>query len=152
MLLTRQAAELAASMALRNPLIHQPIVIPAAHPGNIVFVPHPPGIQFRTTRATVPVPNSFVPMQVTRQSVHQQPRIQSQPGPHPPASASSPSTNKPIETPKIAKEKSEPSSQANESPKSAGPSVTSKRPPNQERPIPGSKPPGSRLAIRFNGP
>lgn len=137
-------------MALHNPIVMQPMVAPPTlhHPGNMMFVPHPPTMQFGAVRA--PVPNSFVPMQVTRQSVHHQPRTQQA---YPLSSASSSSLEKnekkdvqqtPVEqVPSVDKdEKCVPVASVE----------TTGRAPIQNRPISSSKPPGSRLAIRFNGP
>ena len=69
-------------------------------------------------------------MQVTRQSVHHQPRTQ-QTHSLPPTPSNSASINEKKEMQKASAE------------------VTGR---TQERPISSSKPPGSRLAIRFNGP
>ena len=138
-------------MAMRNPMIHQPIMLPANHhPGNMVLVPHPPGVQFGGIRG--PVPNSFVPMQVTRQSVH--PRAQhAHPPPHPPAGCESLSKKeKKKEMQKPLVEQAPHTSTTAESSCSIASPATTERAQNQERPISSSKPPGSRLAIRFSGP
>jgi len=150
-LVSNQAAEQAAAMALHNPMIMQLIVAPPPtipHHGNMVFVPQSPGMQFQPIRG--PVSNSFVPMQVTRQSVHHQPRTQQA---H--ALPSTPSTLVPK------KEKKEVQMAPGEQVAPVKPdeqsvptvsSQTTSHTQIQERPISSSKPPGSRLAIRFNGP
>lgn len=136
-------------------MILQPMVIPNVHPGNLMFLPHPhphpPGMQFGAIRGPAPpVPNSFVPMQVTRQSIQQQPRAQ-QAQPHSAAPSDLSLKNDQKEVQKSRKEASVPLSNEIES---ASPLVTATtgRAQNQDRPISSSKPPGSRLAIRFNGP
>ncbi len=139
-------------MALHNPMIMQPMVAPPPtipHPGNMMFVPQSANMQFQPIRG--PVSNSFVPMQVTRQSVHHQPRTQQAAQPLP----STPSNLVPK------KEKNEvqkaPVEQValvkpNEQSVPAVSAKTASHTQIQERPISSSKPPGSRLAIRFNGP
>ncbi len=141
-------------MALRNPMIHQPIVVPNIHhPGPMACVPHPPGVQFGGIRG--PVPNSFVPMQVTRQSIHQQPRAQqAHPPPHPPPAGSEaqPKKERKKEVQKSLAEQQVPPTSTSESSGSVASPATTGRAQNQDRPVSSSKPPGSRLAIRFNGP
>lgn len=101
-----------------------PTVIPHyAHNPN-VFMSHPPGMHFGGIRSQVP--SSFVPMQVTRQSVHHQPKpttptrptVEQLAYPRPTVEALNPIV-------------SESSAQAK---------------------LLTAKPPGSRLAIRFNSP
>lgn len=146
-----QAAEQAAAMALHNPMIMQPMVAPPPtipHPGNMVFVPQSPGMQFQPIRG--PVSNSFVPMQVTRQSVHHQPRTQ-QAHPLPPTPSNSVPKKEKKEVQKAPVEKIAPAKQDEQSVPAVSAEATS-RTQTQERPLSSSKPPGSRLAIRFNGP
>lgn len=120
------------------------MVVPPMHSApNVVFVPHPPGMQFGAVRA--PVPNSFVPMQVTRQSVHQQPRSQR------PNHADNMQKKEPKVVQKSPTEKAVSSTSGAEAASAVVASTSAGRAPNQERHS-SSKPPGSRLAIRFNGP
>ncbi|XP_032782787.2 5'-3' exoribonuclease 1 isoform X1 [Daphnia magna] len=144
-----EAAEQAAAMALHNPIVMQPMVVPPTvhHPGNVMFVPHPPTMPFGAVRA--PVPNSFVPMQVTRQSVQHQPRAQT----HPltPASSSSSEKQEMKEVPKTQVEQVPPVDKGEQF-VSVASAETIGRAPIQNQPISSSRPPGSRLAIRFNGP
>lgn len=156
---------MAASVALRNPVTaYPPVMIPNfPHPGMLppthavrpnVFAgpalvmqaqPPPPPPPHRG-----PVPNSFVPLQVTRQTVQlQQSRTQEPGQPQSPQQkrAISKVTAQPdaAEAPPHPPEPEAPAAssvpQQNSSPASA-----------QGRPLASSKPPGSRLAIRFNGP
>lgn len=137
-------------------MILQPMVMPSVHPGNLMFIPHPhphpPGMQFGAIRGPAPpVPNSFVPMQVTRQSIQQQPRAQqTHLPPVAPPDLSLKNDSKEVQNSR--KEPSVPLPSEVESASPAIPSATAGRDQNQERTISSSKPPGSRLAIRFNGP
>lgn len=141
-------------MALRSSVIHRIVGAPAVIPGNMMFAPHPhpPGMQFGAIRGTappvnVPVPNSFVPMQVTRQSVQQQPRTHQA---HPPTDSSKKNEPKDMQQ-RLEEQSTFPSGEQELS----GPESLSAdlgRAQNQDRPVSSSKPPGSRLAIRFNGP
>ena len=146
-----QAAEQAAAVALHNPMIMQPMVAPpptVPHHGGMVFVPQSPSMQFQPIRG--PVSNSFVPMQVTRQSVHHQPRTQ-QAHPHPPTATNSVPKKEKKEVQKASVEKTALAKQVEQSAPALSSEATG-RTQIQERPLSSSKPPGSRLAIRFNGP
>jgi len=91
------------------------------------------------SRAPAPVPNSFVPMQVTRQSAqhparpqqHQQQRVKHHQQPEQPADLKVVDTASVITTVEV---------------------VEQPKPQQPAKNITPSKPPGSRLAIRFNAP
>lgn len=139
-------------MALHNPMIMQPMVAPPPaipHPGNMMFVPQSPNMQFQPIRG--PVSSSFVPMQVTRQSVHHQPRTQQVAHPLPSTPSNLAPKKEKNEVQKAPAEKVAPVKADEQSVPAVSAEITS-QPQILERPLSSSKPPGSRLAIRFNGP
>lgn len=108
-------------------------------PGAMYYPAPPVAAQPRVPTAVprTPVPNSFVPTQVTRHSVQKQPRQQ------PAVAPVTPSKDAPREV------KQETGTPSKSESAVAAPPITPVHTP--ERPI-AAKPPGSRLAIRFNGP
>ena len=105
---------------------------------------HPPGVQMIVNRGGgPPVPNSFVPMQVTRQKTVQQ---------HQPKSGQSAKNHESKGVSDAAPSASLVSASSDEESKQTATAQVVSTP---ERPatVPSaSKPPGSRLAIRFTGP
>merc|ERR1711911_561024 len=99
------------------------------------FMPHPSGMNFGAMNRG-PVPSSFVPMQVTRQCVQHHPKTQ-------------PAPMQPKHQPQQAQNVPDQLASHHPADKPLNPVVS-------ENPVPGqlltAKPPGSRLAIRFNGP
>jgi len=131
---------------VRMPLL-PPMMPPAMPPMAPAMIPqpmpprphHPPGVQMIVNRGGgPPVPSSFVPMQVTRKKTGQQQNQQ-------PNGAQCDANNATPSVPQVSSE--------DEDKQTATTQVVS----TPERPatVPStnaSKPPGSRLAIRFNGP
>lgn len=126
--------------------LRMPLLPPMMPPMPLPMVPqpmppraHPPGVQMIVNRGGgPPVPSSFVPMQVTRKKTGQQQNQQ-------PNSAQSNGKDANPSSPQVPSEE--------EDKQTATTQVVS----TPERPatVPStnaSKPPGSRLAIRFNGP
>merc|ERR1712071_582523 len=108
------------------------------------YMPHPPGIHFGTINRGS-VPSSFVPMQVTRQSVHHHPKTQ----PVPVQQKQQSQQRQPPQQPYLAQ--SVPEQVAN--PDLIDKAWISAAPDNcMQATLLTPKPPGSRLAIRFNGP
>ena len=106
--------------------IAAPAAIPHHAPNQNLFMPHPPGMHFGGLNRSQ-VPSSFVPMQVTRQSVHHQPKPTTPTRPAAVEQAAYPRPTVEALNPIV----SESSAQAK---------------------LLTAKPAGSRLAIRFNSP
>ena len=94
-----------------------------------------------------PVPSSFVPMQVTRQCVQHHPKTQ--PAPMQPK-------QQPQQPPQQPQHQQQQAQNVPDQLASHHPADKPLNPVVSENPVPGqlltAKPPGSRLAIRFNGP
>ena len=167
-----QASELVAAMALRHPIMMQPMqpvptMVPLPFHGMPLMQPPVAVPPFHVARPHVP--NSFVPLQVVRQSVHHQQQKMH----HPPPAANVPRPTTAIPPPAIAAAVAPPSSVEpvvaastavtdNDKMESKG-SVSAEAmsnvvPSGLETKKPASpagrtsKPPGSRLAIRFTAP
>jgi len=133
-----EAAELAAKHALQQIPLIQPV--PQYLPN--FSMPHPPGINFGTMNRA-PVPSSFVPMQVTRQSAQHHPKT------HPP---STPQKQQPQQQPQQQHQAQNIPEQVTNPhliEKAFNPVVSDN---SVQSKLLTAKPPGSRLAIRFNGP